>query len=124
MKRALCVIATICIVAAIVSAAVINHNRNAHALWLNYRVNDAGTISLIRPDLPENKQPQVNLIGFVQLPANCWGADMENWQLGEHGSITLGDGWCKVDRYKVYSEEEAVVHYRELKEWLQARQKR
>ena len=123
MKRALCVIATIIIAAIVVSAAVITHTRNTHALWFNYRVNDDGTISLFRPDLPENKQPNVYLLGSVYLPVSCWDADINSWKPGEHGSITLYHGWCKVDRYKIYTEEEAVAHYRQLKVWLHAQPK-
>ena len=116
MKRVVYIPATLAVIAAVLGFAVYSdiQDRNARALWLNYSVNDLGTISLVRPDLPE-PQPPANLISIVQLPSACWKEFGENWEPGMSGGIAFGNGWCRVYPGQMFSIGEAAQHYRELK---------
>ncbi len=90
--------------------AYVNH-QESRALWLNYSVNDAGMVLLVRPDLPEKQI----LIDPLELPPACLkNFDHKDWMPGVYGRVSFNRNWCWVDRYTTFSKEAAAQHHRRI----------
>lgn len=78
----------------------------------DYQVNPTGTITLIRPDVPERRSI---LLGFVQLPVSCW-QDATDWDVGQWGRISFGKDTCRIERHTRWDPQETAAHYARVAE--------
>lgn len=79
----------------------------------NYEVNMSGMIVFIRPDIPEER---ATLIGIIQLPPQCWDAEISCWNPGEWGRVAFGERMCRVERNIRWDPEETAEHYARITE--------
>lgn len=106
----------------VVLALTAVQHRFSQAVLLNYEVNGEGTITLIRPDVPEQKV--VLSLGIARLPRACLGAGFnhDDWKPGEWGRLAFTETWCHVVRGASWDPAKAAAHHHEREK--QQRQQR